>query len=138
MLTMMFAIGFFLLRYNSHIISHSFQLYNIVIQHVCTLWNGHHNKSSSHLSPYKVNAMSVTLFAMMYITSWWLFYCWKFILLDPLHPFLPPHHHHPFPSGNHQSFFSSINMNFVLFCWFIFSIPHVSEIMWYAIGFSKL
>ena len=53
-----------------------------------------------------------------------LFYSWKFVPFDPLHPFCPPSTPHPL--GNHQ---------FVLWDWLLyfafFRIPHIIEIMRY-------
>ena len=62
-----------------------------MIQHVYALWSGHHNKLSYHLSPYKVNAVLFTVLpvAIHYISGTYLFYNWKFVLLNPLHPFCP-------------------------------------------------
>ena len=51
-----------------------FQVYYMVIWHLHTLWNDHHNKSSKHLSPYEVITLVLTAFLMLYITSPWLTY----------------------------------------------------------------
>ena len=50
-------------------------MYYIVIWHLHTLWNDHHdNKSSNHLVPYKVITVLLTIFLMLYMTSPWLIY----------------------------------------------------------------
>ena len=62
--------------------------YKIMIWHLYTSWNDQH-KSSYNLSPYKAKTMLLTIFPMLYITSpcTWLFYHWKFVPLNPFHPF---------------------------------------------------
>lgn len=50
-----------------------------------TLQNGHHNKSSYHLSAYKVNAILLTVFSMLYFSSPWLTY----YATGCLHLFIP-------------------------------------------------
>ena len=55
-----------------------------------TLWNDHHDKSSNHLSTYKV--ITILLTTLCYIFHPWayLFYNWKFLPLNPLHLFHSP------------------------------------------------
>ena len=43
--------------------------YNIVFQYFYVLQNDHHNKSSNHLSPYKMITISLTICPMLYIIS---------------------------------------------------------------------
>ena len=76
-----------------------FWVYNIVIQYFCTLWNNH-NKPSYHPSPYKAVTMLLIIFLMCTLWSWYLFYSWIFVPLNPFHLFHPSTH--PFPSGNYQ------------------------------------
>ena len=45
-----------------------------MIQYFYTLQNDHHNKSSCHLSPYKVITILLAVFPMLYITSQRLFF----------------------------------------------------------------
>lgn len=49
-----------------------FQEYNIMIWHLCTLCCNLHDKSSDHLSLYKV--ILLTLFPILYIIHLWLIY----------------------------------------------------------------
>ena len=74
-----------------------------------TLQNGHHNKSSYHLSAYKVNAILLTVFSMLYFSSPDLL----IMQLDVCPSWFPspilPFTSHPFSlflaSGNHQNVF---------------------------------
>ena len=50
-----------------------FQVYNPVIRHLCKLQNNHFDKSSTHLSPYIVITILLTIFPMLYFISLWLF-----------------------------------------------------------------
>ena len=59
---------------------------DIMIQRLCTLQNDHHDKSSYHLSPCKVNTVLLTVLPMLYITSSWLIY-FTTGSLSPLIPF---------------------------------------------------
>ena len=52
-----------------------------------TLCNAHHNKSSNHLSPYKVITVIFTTFLIYYIPEACLFCDWKFAPLNLLHLF---------------------------------------------------
>ena len=63
---------------------------SIVIWYFYT-WNDH-NKSSYHLSLYRVITVLLTILPMLYITSlcFNLFYSWKFPPFDSLHLFCPP------------------------------------------------
>ena len=47
---------------------------NVIIWHLHTLWNDHHDKYSNHLSPYEFIIISLTIFLVMYITFLWLIY----------------------------------------------------------------
>ena len=49
-------------------------MYYTVIEHLHTLWNDHHGKSSNHLSPYKVITVLLTIFLMLCVTSLRLIY----------------------------------------------------------------
>ena len=64
-------------------------MYCIVIWHLRALWNDHHDKSSNHVSPYKVITVLLTIFFILYITAPMahLFYTWRFVPLNPLHLF---------------------------------------------------
>lgn len=85
-----------------------------------TLQNGHHNKSSYHLSAYEVNAILSTVFSMLYFSSPWLTYyateCWY--LLIPFTystPHLPPiftvsHLWQP------PDYFLYLSLGFICFC----------------------
>ena len=77
--------SFLLLKYSWCTILYYFQVYNIVVQHLNTLWNDHHNKSSSHLSPYKVITVLLTLYCIIQTCN--LFCNWNFVPLNPLHLF---------------------------------------------------
>lgn len=46
-------------------IQYYFQLYNLMIQHLCVLQNDHHDKSSYHLAPYMVITVLLTMFPML-------------------------------------------------------------------------
>ena len=46
----------------------------IVIWHLRILRNYHHDKSSHHLSPYKVTAILVTTYLVLSVTSLWFIY----------------------------------------------------------------
>lgn len=92
----------FYLKYNWLTLSYWFQVYNIMIQGIYTLWSVHHNKYNYHQSLYKVFMILLTLLTLLRILSLWLLY---FItgsrcLLVPLTCFtcsaLPPSGHHPF------------------------------------------
>lgn len=78
-------------------------MYNILIWHLCTLQNGHHNKFSYHLSHYKVNTVLLIIFTMLYITFPWLTY----FITGSLYFLIPlTHFAHPpnlLSSGEHQS-----------------------------------
>ena len=55
-----------------------------------TLWNYHHDKSSNHLSLYKVITVLLTVFLCCILQSMsYSFYNWRFIPLNPLHQFCP-------------------------------------------------
>ena len=76
-------------------------LYNIVVQYFYILQNDHHNKSSYHLSPYKMITVSLTIFPMFYVISLWIIYSitgslYLFITLSCFTQ--PPHTLHSAPS----------------------------------------
>lgn len=62
---------FFKLGYNWRLTLYYFQVYDIVIRYLHTLWNDHHGKSSYHPLPYTVTNKFFSL--------WWRFL--RFILL---------------------------------------------------------
>ena len=73
----------------------SFRCKNIVVWYFYTLWNDHVDKSSYHLSPYKVT----TVFAVLYITSPGLnYFITEVCTLHSLHLFTHPPHF----SNNHS------------------------------------
>ena len=56
-------------------------MYNIMLVsgishswHLHILWKAHHNKSSNHLSPYKVITLLLMIFLLLYILSLWFVY----------------------------------------------------------------
>lgn len=49
-------------------------MYNIVIWHLYNLWYDHYDKSSNHLSTYRIITIWLTVFPMLYTTSLWLIY----------------------------------------------------------------
>ena len=93
------AVLFFFSLYNWNIIGiqYWFQVCNIVVWHLYTLWNELHDMVSNCLLPYKVIFILKTIFSMPYIASSWLIYCvnggWYFFILFT---------YFPFPSGDHQ------------------------------------
>ena len=74
----------FLLKNNWHTILYSFQVYNIVIWYLHTLWNGQHNKPSYYLSPYKVDTVLLTV--LLYIL---LYYIYITIYITILYKHIP-------------------------------------------------
>ena len=76
----------------------SFRCKNIVVWYFYTLWNDHLDKSSYHLSPYKVTTILLIRFYMLYITFLW-FILYKLCLLISLIYLV--HFSFPFLSGNH-------------------------------------
>ena len=96
------------------------------------LENDHHSKSSDHLSPYKANAILLTIFSLLYIISPWLIYYWKSVLINLLHPFPPYSILHPLPPFSPLAttkFVSvSISLGFVFVCLFCFLNLNASEI----------
>ena len=55
-----------------------------MIRHLNKLQNDHNNKSSNHLSPYKVITVFLTAFLMLYFACvTYLFYNWKSVVLIP-------------------------------------------------------
>ena len=82
-----------------------FQEYNIVIWHLNTLQNDRHDKSSSHLSPYKFITEYIP-YAVCY-----LFYNQKLVPLNPLHLFHPTPHSPPL----WQPLIVSVSINLSLF-----------------------
>ena len=67
---------FFQSKYMWHtIVWCNFQVYYVFQRwHLCTLWDDHYDKSSNHLSLYKVIVKLLSMFLMLYITSMWLIY----------------------------------------------------------------
>ena len=55
-----------------------------------TLWNDHHDKSSNHLSTYKVIIILVTTLCYIFHPWAYLFYNWRFLPLNPLRLFHSP------------------------------------------------
>ena len=99
----------------------------MVIWHLNSLWNDYHDKSSNHVSAYKVTMVLMNIILMLYIASLDLFIL-QLEVFNHLHLFLPtpnsPWHLAP------NSLFS-ISMSLFLFVCFVFWIPHISEITWY-------
>ena len=69
-------------------------MYIIVIQHLNSLWDDHHNQFSYHLSPFKVITILLTVFPILYSTSPWLIYNWNFVFLNLFYLF-PSSPHSP-------------------------------------------
>ena len=67
-------------------------MYDITIWYFYILRNDHHDKSSYHLSPYKVMTILLTIFSMLYISSLWLIYfvTGSLYLLIPITYFTSP------------------------------------------------
>lgn len=64
-----------------------------MIEHLYISQNGLHNKCSYHLPPYSGNRILLIVFSHTVhdIPVTYLFYNWKFVCFDPLHPFHLPH-----------------------------------------------
>ena len=91
-------------------------MYNIAIQHLCTLWNDHLNKFITPMIPYIVITLLLIIFPMLYFTFLWLFITADLCILIPS-PFslaLPT----LLPFGNHQ--FVLWWLSFFLLCSFIY------------------
>ena len=97
----------FLLWYNWHITLYQFQLYNIRIQYLYTLWNEHHSRSCystvtkffpsnesfkrSILQNFQIyNAELLTIVTMTVLISPGCISNCKFVSFDSLRPCLPP------------------------------------------------
>ena len=80
--------GFWFLDVMIFIFFFEVKLMYLVTWYFYTLQNYHHNKSSYHLSLYKVITVLLIIFPVLYITSLWLnLFCkWKLIPF-PFHPF---------------------------------------------------
>ena len=48
-------------------------MYNIVIRHLCNLRSAYPSKSSTHVTPYIVITILLSIFPMLYVASLWLF-----------------------------------------------------------------
>ena len=85
-----------------------------------TLQNGHHSKSSYHLSAYKVNAILLTIVcAVLFIPVTYLLCNWVFVPLDSLPLFYPspPTHFHCFlPLATTRLFSVFKSLGFICFC----------------------
>ena len=96
-----------------------------------TLQNGHHNKSSYHLSAYKVNAILLTVFSMLYFSSPWLTY----YATGCLHLFIPFTYSTPHlpPIFTVSHLWQPPECFLYLRVWvlFLFQSPHVNGIVWY-------
>lgn len=62
----------FIFNYSKHTILCWFQVYNILIQHFCTLQSDPHSSSGTHLESHGVIRIPLTLFPMLYIPNLWL------------------------------------------------------------------
>ena len=91
-------------------------MYNIVIQHFCTLQNDNPGKSTYHLSPFKDNTLLLTVFPMLYTSSQWLIYfiTGNLCLLISLTYFTNPPLH---PSPLATTCMFSVSMTLFLFCY---------------------
>ena len=115
---------FFFSQYSWPVIC-SFQIYNIVVQHLHILWNDHYYKSNSHLSPHEIIKIQLNIFLMLYISVTYLSYNWRlFNLLIPFAYFATA----PLPSF----LYLWVCFHFILFVFLIkIYILHVSESMQY-------
>ena len=81
---------FFKLKYSWHIILCLFQVYYIVIWHLHTLWNDHHDKSNYHLSPYEV--IYIIIDHIPYTSLWVIYFLTRRLyFLIPFTYFAQPH-----------------------------------------------
>ena len=58
-------------------------MYNPVIRHLCHLQSDHPSKSSTHLRPYIIVTVLVTVFPVLYFASPWRFCNYQFAFLNP-------------------------------------------------------
>ena len=92
---------FLYIKYGWYTILCYCQVYNVVIQHLHALWNGHQYKLNNHLLPYKIIIMLFIIFLMLYSTSYWLIFSItrSFYFLIPFTFFTQPLT--SLPSGNY-------------------------------------
>lgn len=64
-------------------------MYNTEIWQLYILRNAHHDKCNYCLTSYKVIPILWTIFLMLYFSSLWFAYTWKFVPLHVFHLFLP-------------------------------------------------
>ena len=113
-------------------------VYSLVVWVLYTLWNDHNSKTSYHLSPYKIIALLLSVFPVLYFASHNLFvYNWKLVSLNPLYLF------HPFatliPSGNPQfSVFMNLFPCFYLLYFFRFHIQGYLPFLVWLVSFCLI
>ena len=89
-------------------------MYNPVIRHLYYLWSDHSNKCSTHLAPYIVITILLTIFPMLYFISPQLFCIFQFGLLISFTFFTQALN--PLPFGNRQTVLCIYEFISVLFC----------------------
>ena len=131
------SLSFLKLKNNWLTILYYFQIYSTIIQYFLQLQNDHHNKSSCHLSPFKLSQCYWPYrLCQTIITSLW-FLSETFCFLISLTYFTHP---------PHPTLFCQLPvccMYLLIFCVvllclfisFVFEIPSVSEILW-CLSFS--
>ena len=103
-----------------------------MIQHLYTLWNDHHNKSSYHLSPYKVIIILSVVFPILHPCDFVYFETRSLYFLIPLTICFT----HPPISSTLATTVCSLYLE-VCFCFFMFVhllfffISHIREIIWH-------
>lgn len=110
-------------------------MYNIVIWHLYTFRNDHHEKSSKYVTIQSCYCIIDYIpYAAHYISMACLFYNGKFVPLIKLDPFHLPIHLSPLATITLLSV--NLFLFFVLFICSVFLIPHISDIscgIWHAI-----
>ena len=131
-LTKLTFVQFLKLKYSWCTILREFQVYYIVTWHLHALWNDDHNKSSNHLSLYKVITILLTVFLMLYITSLWLIY----FVTGGLYFFIPFTYFTPPPlSLLATTLLFSVSVSLFSFCFvrFVYQNPQYLSIYIYII-----
>ena len=75
-------------------------------------------------------------YAVYCIPVAYLFYYWRFVPLNPLHLFNPPSLALS-PLASTSSLYLGVCFHFGFLSYFVFKVPHVSEVMW-CLSFSDL
>ena len=132
------SLSFLKLKNNWLTILYYFQIYSTIIQYFLQLQNDHHNKSSCHLSPFKLSQCYWPYrLCQTIITSLW-FLSETFCFLISL-TYFTHHLTSPLPFGNNLSILWICDCDSIWLCLFVcfpsfvllFKIPHLGEIIWY-------